>query len=142
MENYESWEKLMSGRAHVVCCIFIECKESELERRIISRGETSGLTSFLFKSIVCMIHPLARDKTGRSDDNLISARKRFTTYKESTLPVIEHFSNNNILIRIAGDQPVESVWSDLKASFDAFVDIVWREDLMKKSNSHVKNISS
>ena len=85
---------------------------------------------------------MARHKTGRSDDNLISARKRFTTYKESTLPVIEYFSSNNILIRIAGDQPVESVWNDLKSSFDAFVDTVWREDLMKKGNSNVKKCSS
>lgn len=110
MENLNSWNELMEDRMEVKSCIFIECPESELERRILRRGLRSG----------------------RSDDTKETARKRFATYKESTLPVIEHFLNRNLLVAISGDQREGEVWSDLKSVFKArFVDSdkEWKEQL-------------
>ena len=45
MENLSAWEEIMNNRAIVEACIFIDCGEQELERRIISRGLTSGIKS-------------------------------------------------------------------------------------------------
>ncbi|KAH8117150.1 UMP-CMP kinase [Phellopilus nigrolimitatus] len=50
--------------------IFFTTTEDVMLRRLLHRGETSG----------------------REDDNVESIRKRFHTYKEQTLPVIEHYS--------------------------------------------------
>jgi hypothetical protein len=49
--------------------LFLECPEDVLEARLLLRGLSSG----------------------RSDDNLESARKRFKTYVETTLPVVKYF---------------------------------------------------
>jgi adenylate kinase family enzyme len=49
--------------------LFLECPENVLEARLLLRGLSSG----------------------RSDDNLESARKRFKTYVETTLPVVKYF---------------------------------------------------
>lgn len=49
--------------------LFYECDLEILETRLLKRGETSG----------------------RSDDNIDVIRKRFVTYKESSVPTIEYF---------------------------------------------------
>ena len=58
---------------------------------------------------------------GRSDDNIITAKKRFQTFQESTMPVIEYFKNKGKLTSIQGNQSVESVWTDLKMKFEMFL---------------------
>ena len=97
MDNLNTWNNLMKDRAETQSCIFIDCPETELERRILNRGLSSG----------------------RSDDTKETARKRFATYKECTLPVIEHFLCSNKLINIRGDQAEGVVWSELKSVFSA-----------------------
>ena len=116
MENLNTWNDLMKGRMETKSCIFIDCPESELERRILQRGLMSG----------------------RSDDTKETARKRFATYKESTLPVVEHFTCSKQLISIRGDQTEGDVWSELKSVFSAtFIqyDLQWQEDIDKKRMS-------
>ena len=49
--------------------VFFECSEAVLEERLLKRGEASG----------------------RSDDNSETIKKRFKTYMEKTLPVIEYY---------------------------------------------------
>ena len=49
--------------------LFFECNGEIMEKRLLKRGETSG----------------------RADDNLESIKKRFQTYLEKTMPVIEHY---------------------------------------------------
>ena len=53
-DNLEGWNKIMSVNSDVLGVFLFDCPVEELERRILSRGETSG----------------------RSDDNIASARKR------------------------------------------------------------------
>jgi hypothetical protein len=52
--------------------------------------------------------------SGRSDDNLASAKKRFVTFTESTLPIVQYFDEKNILSRVRGDQTVELVYKEIK----------------------------
>ena len=93
-DNVDCWNENMADSCEVESVWFIDCDEAELERRLLSRGRTSG----------------------RSDDNLEAARKRFTTYKESTLPIIEHFRALSKVISVRGDQPVHRVNAEIRDS--------------------------
>jgi adenylate kinase family enzyme len=66
---------------------------------------------------------------GRSDDNIVSARKRFATYKESTLPVIEHFAQLQMLTKVQGVGSIEEVFGQLKGRFTKFIDPAWRQTM-------------
>lgn len=55
----------MGDVADVRCVLFLYCPEEVLEQRLLSRGKSSG----------------------RSDDNAETAKRRFQTYVDTTLPV-------------------------------------------------------
>jgi UMP-CMP kinase len=99
-DNVQGWENCMSEVCDVEGVMFIDCPEKELERRLLSRGESSG----------------------RSDDNIETARKRFATFKEATMPVVAYYESKNKLLRISGDQPVERVFADMKAAVVPFIE--------------------
>lgn len=65
-DNVKGWVSCMTNQASVLGALVYDCPIDELERRVLSRAETSG----------------------RSDDNLISARKRFSTFRRETVPVV------------------------------------------------------
>ena len=93
-DNVQGWNEHMLDSCTVESVWFIDCNEQELERRLLQRGLTSG----------------------RNDDNLLAARKRFVTYRESTLPIVEHYSAQGKVVSVSGDQPVEDVYRELKSS--------------------------
>ena len=93
-DNIQGWESSMMNECDVEAVIFIDCPESVLESRILNRGLTSG----------------------RSDDNLDTIRKRFLTYKESTLPIVEYYEKSDKLIRVSGAETREAVFETLKAA--------------------------
>lgn len=99
-DNVQGWESCMSEVCDVEGVMFIDCPEAELERRLLSRGESSG----------------------RSDDNIVTARKRFATFKEATMPVVAYYESKNKLMRISGDQVVEKVFTDMKAAVVPFIE--------------------
>lgn len=81
-ENLEGWERVMGGKADVQGVLYYDCPEEVMERRLLQRGLTSG----------------------RSDDKADVIRKRFHTYIESTLPVIQKFGGQGKTFRINSDQ--------------------------------------
>lgn len=92
-DNLLGWSKLMNDMCIVELVVMLDCGEKEMQKRIISRGLTSG----------------------RGDDNLEALHKRFRTFKEDTLPVVDYFiEHQHNLVRINGDQPVSDVYADLK----------------------------
>jgi UMP-CMP kinase len=99
-DNVRGWESCMSEICEVEGVMFIDCPEEELQRRLLSRGESSG----------------------RSDDNIETAKKRFSTYKEATMPVIDYYESKGKLIRIGGDQNREKVFFDMKAAVVPFIE--------------------
>lgn len=58
--------------------MFFECSEEVMEERLIKRGETSG----------------------RVDDNAETIRKRFSTFVEETIPVIESYEKEYKVKRV------------------------------------------
>merc|ERR1711939_871789 len=76
--NHTTWDRIMSNICYVPFMLLLECPEKELERRLLHRGDEAGANR-------------------RSDDNIVSIRKRFRTYKESTKPVIARFAQSDNL---------------------------------------------
>lgn len=46
------------------------------------------------------------ESSGRTDDNIDSIKKRFNTYKEQTLPVIEQYASAGKVVKVI-DHPAE-----------------------------------
>merc|ERR1719265_387330 len=66
--NLDGWNKAMAGVVRVSFCLFLECSEATMEERLLERGKTSG----------------------RVDDNSEAIKKRFRTYVNDTMPIIQH----------------------------------------------------
>lgn len=58
--------------------LFFECTEEVMEERLLKRSETSQ----------------------RADDNIETIKKRFKTFVEKTLPVIDHYEELNKVKRV------------------------------------------
>lgn len=99
MDNLEGWKKAMDGLVEEQFCLFLDCPESVMEERLLVRGATSG----------------------RSDDNLNSIRKRFKTFIESTMPIVESFKVQGKLRVVPTDQSVQSVWEAIRPLFKEII---------------------
>jgi UMP-CMP kinase len=80
----------------VAFTLFLNCAEDELLRRLLVRGETSG----------------------RSDDNEESIRKRFATFHELCLPVIERYARAGKLHEIDASRSTAEVFADICPLFE------------------------
>ncbi|CAM9515055.1 unnamed protein product [Phaeothamnion confervicola] len=98
LENLTSWDTIMSPVCTVQMLLFLDCPEKVMEARLLTRGETSG----------------------RSDDNADAIRKRFHTYKDSTMPIIEHFRRLGKVRQVNSDQVVEAVFARIADHFEPF----------------------
>ncbi|KAL8448993.1 hypothetical protein Emed_003345 [Eimeria media] len=76
--------------------LFFDCSEDEMIRRILKRAATSG----------------------RTDDNEQSLRKRFVTFRESTMPIVHLFERANCATTINADQPIPEVSAEVRAVFE------------------------
>ncbi|KAH8884492.1 uridylate kinase [Thozetella sp. PMI_491] len=76
----------------VVCparlVLFYDCPEKEMERRLLERGKTSG----------------------RTDDNIESIRKRFRTFIETSMPVVNHYEQDGKVIKVDATPTPDSVY--------------------------------
>ncbi|CAF4588273.1 unnamed protein product [Didymodactylos carnosus] len=64
---------------------------------------------------------LERGKSsGRSDDNAESLKKRIRTYNESTRPIIDMYTKQNLVKTIDASRDVETVFKDVQKLFDEF----------------------
>lgn len=99
-DNLNGWERSMLPICDVEAVMFIDCPEQELEKRLLSRGLTSG----------------------RSDDNLATARKRFATFYAATMPIVDHYASQNKLIRVRGDTTIDEVYKELSTALVPLVE--------------------
>jgi len=76
--------------------LFFSTTEEVMLKRLLHRGETSG----------------------RADDNIESIKKRFQTYKDQTMPVIEHYSKEGKVEEIDSSRSIEDVHKDASAAVD------------------------
>ena len=110
-DNVNGWMKHMPSYTAVLGALVYNCPMNVLEKRILSRAETSG----------------------RSDDNLESARRRFNTFQKETEPVVkalerveqlqrDEFGGSQLkVVNIDGTGTVEDVWELTEHAMNAFV---------------------
>jgi UMP-CMP kinase len=95
MDNLQGWKDATEGLVEEKFCLFFDCPEAVMEERVLARGATSG----------------------RSDDNVESIRKRFKTFIESTMPIVESFREQGKVRVVKTDRSVELVWEDIRPLF-------------------------
>ncbi|KAI0461865.1 bifunctional uridylate/adenylate kinase [Komagataella kurtzmanii] len=71
--------------------LFFDCPESVLLERLLKRGQTSG----------------------REDDNAESIKKRFKTFVETSMPVVDYFGKQGRVLKVSCDHPVDQVYSQV-----------------------------
>jgi UMP-CMP kinase len=76
--------------------LFLDCPEDVMESRLLKRGETSG----------------------RADDNAESIRKRFKTFVETSMPVVEDFRAKDKVVEVKADTSVKEVYAKIKAGIE------------------------
>lgn len=74
--------------------LFLVCPEAVLLQRLLERGKTSG----------------------RADDNPESILKRFQTFIETSMPVVDYYKEQNKVIQVNSDKPVEEVYTEIQAA--------------------------
>jgi UMP-CMP kinase len=93
--NVDAWDQTMA--AHTVeFVLFFECPEEVLVGRLLERGQTSG----------------------RSDDTLAVIRKRFNTYQEESMPIVQTYQAQGKVRKIASDKPVQDVYNQVAKLFE------------------------
>lgn len=76
--------------------LFFECPEQVMLDRLLQRGKTSG----------------------RTDDNIDSIRKRFRTFVDTSMPVVDYFDKKGKVVKLSCDQPIDSVYGEVKAALE------------------------
>jgi len=94
MDQAERFEQAVC-RARVV--LFFDCPEDEMQRRLLERGKTSG----------------------RADDNAESITKRFRTFVETSMPVVDAFEKEGRVIRVDATPAPDAVYAQTRKLLDA-----------------------
>ncbi|KAI9880075.1 MAG: bifunctional uridylate/adenylate kinase [Pleopsidium flavum] len=74
--------------------LFFDCPEDIMQQRLLNRGKTSG----------------------RADDNAESIKKRFKTFVETSMPVVDYFEKQGKVVKIPASKPPDEVYADVKRS--------------------------
>ena len=92
MEQAIDFEKTVGPCRAVLA---FQCSLAVLEARLLERGKTSG----------------------RADDNIDTIKKRFTTFTEQSLPVIEYYKQKGKCTEVSSERPIDVVYNDAAVIF-------------------------
>ena len=73
--------------------LFFDCPEDVMEERLLNRGKTSG----------------------RADDNMESIRKRFRTFVETSMPVVDEFERQGKVVKVEAVKSPDEVYEVVMA---------------------------
>uniref|UniRef100_A0A6A7FSQ5 UMP-CMP kinase-like n=2 Tax=Hirondellea gigas TaxID=1518452 RepID=A0A6A7FSQ5_9CRUS len=94
--NLEGWNKQMGEKANLKFVLFFNCPLEVCTQRCMDRGAAGS---------------------GRSDDNMESLKKRFDTYMNATMPIIDHYEKLNLVKKIQADKTSDEIFSEVKKLF-------------------------
>lgn len=94
-DNWTGWQSVMGATVDIKFALFFNVTEACMEARLMERGKTSG----------------------RSDDNAATIRKRFATFQQESMPMVEWFATQSMLRKIGGELSVEDVWNNVQGAF-------------------------
>lgn len=95
-DNLQGWNRKMEEKVQLLFVLFFECSEDQCVERCLKRGESSG----------------------RSDDNLESLKKRFNTYINDTMPIIEHYRKQDLVKPVDAAPAPDQVFEAVKVAFE------------------------
>jgi UMP-CMP kinase len=75
--------------------LFFDCPEEVMQERLLNRGKTSG----------------------RTDDNMDSIKKRFKTFVETSMPVVEYYREQHKTVEVSATKSVDEVYHEVKEKF-------------------------
>ena len=87
----------MGEKSTLKMVLFFDCTEEVCTSRLLERGKTSG----------------------RVDDNIESIKKRFHTYQDSSMPIINHFDEQKLVRKIDSTQSKDDVFADVQKIFSS-----------------------
>eukprot|EP00382_Lankesteria_abbotti_P005129 CAMPEP_0113847754 /NCGR_PEP_ID=MMETSP0372-20130328/2059_1 /TAXON_ID=340204 /ORGANISM="Lankesteria abbotti" /LENGTH=183 /DNA_ID=CAMNT_0000817085 /DNA_START=53 /DNA_END=601 /DNA_ORIENTATION=+ /assembly_acc=CAM_ASM_000359 len=87
-DNLDGWMKFMGDTVDLPYLLFYDCSEDEMVRRLTHRGQHSG----------------------RIDDNVESIKKRFRTYNNDTMPIVQIFEKDGKCRRVDATKDLDTVW--------------------------------
>jgi len=94
--NLSAWTKAFEGSDVIVeFVLFLDCSEEEMTSRIINRGATSG----------------------RCDDKVDVIKKRFQTFRDESMPIVDFYKQQGKLKIVAADRTIEAVRSEISSLF-------------------------
>ncbi|EPQ26418.1 uncharacterized protein PFL1_06066 [Pseudozyma flocculosa PF-1] len=76
--------------------LFLHCTEAVMLERLLERGKTSG----------------------RADDNVESIKKRFQTFVDTSMPVVEHYRQQDRVVEVDSIASVDDVYAQIKKAMD------------------------
>lgn len=84
----------MSEKVDFLFVLFFECSEDKCVERCIKRGQAGS---------------------GRTDDNMDSLKKRFNTYMNDTMPIINHYRDLGKVKQIDANESPDTVFTAVNA---------------------------
>jgi len=94
--NLDGWESEMKGKVDLKGVLFFDCPEDVCVERIVERGKSSG----------------------RVDDNIESLRKRFKTFYNETMPIVQHYERQSMVFKINAIAEPSEVYQDVRMVID------------------------
>ncbi|SAM83970.1 probable URA6-uridine-monophosphate kinase [Ustilago bromivora] len=76
--------------------LFLQCSEGVMLERLLERGKTSG----------------------RADDNIESIKKRFQTFVDTSMPVVEYYRKQDRVVEVDSIKSVDEVYAEIKTAMD------------------------
>jgi UMP-CMP kinase len=100
-ENYSGFCDTLKDNAHILSIVFLECPEEVCNERIIKRSELSG----------------------RVDDNKGSLVKRFNTFNQETIPLIDEIEKAQKIkiVKINANQSKDEVFNCVALELDKII---------------------
>lgn len=79
--------------------LFFDCPERVMLERLMERGKTSG----------------------RDDDNIESIKKRFKTFVDTSMPVVDYFEQQSKVVKLSCDHSVDDVYKQVQEAVESRV---------------------
>lgn len=97
-DNLDGWTRQMSDKTELQFVLVFDCTQEACTERCLQRGAAGS---------------------GRSDDNLESLKKRFQTFYNDSVPIIEHYNAQDLVRKIDGTATAEEVFARVCDIFKA-----------------------
>jgi len=99
LDNLEGWFAVMGESVGISMVLFFDCPEEVMTQRLLKRGETSG----------------------RIDDNMEAIIKRFRTFRETSMPVVDMFATAGLVRVVSSIPPPDVVYKQVQALLDGLM---------------------